>query len=270
MELPGATATPALPKPDPTATVVPPSPTVTATTVPPTATTLAPVLPSATTNAIHPAVAGSPNHLVISNVRDTFFVVSWLTAETTTGQVQLAGDTPYDDDRGANFRGATHYVTVARLGARHTYMFDVISGGKKYDHEGAHWTVTTGLALPSFPSDPIAGKIVDSAGSNVTEAIVFFAIDRQATIASDGVSGPLSTLVTAQDGGTFHVNLREARAMGDPTRYYGYGTEGDSRTTLMISAMGAGGSGMAAVDIGDKRLRASDPEQWLVIQLSVD
>jgi hypothetical protein len=219
---------------------------------------------------IQPAAAGNPLHPVISNVRDTSFVVSWLTDEAESGQVQLADGMRYDDDRGPEYRGMTHYVTVSGLEASQTYAFDLLSGGQLYDHAGIPWSVTTGAALPSFPPDLVSGKIKNRDGSAATEAIVFFAIDRQSTIPGVSVSAPLSTLVTSGDGGVFHVNLREARMVSNPSQYYSYGVEGDFRTTLMISAMGAQGTGMAAPDAGDRRLRTDDPAQWLVIELSAD
>ncbi len=269
MELPRATATPALSKPDSTATAVPPTPTETATTAPPTATALAPVFPSATTHSIQPAVASNPTHLVISNVCDTSFTISWLTPTDETGQVQLIDGGIYDDDRGASFHGTTHYVTITGLSTNDKYAFDVISNGERHDNAGAHWMTRIGAMLLPRPSDLIFGQVRNPDGSTVTDAIVFSTIDR---IQQRFPSAPLSVLVTAHDDGFFSIDLAQARTLLDPTSYFDYAISGDRymNNSVTLFVVSARGTGLVTVDMGDARLRSSDPEQWLVIHLSVD
>jgi hypothetical protein len=70
--------------------------------------------------------------------------MSWLTADPEIAQVQLIGGGFYDDARGANFSGKTHYVIVTGLQVDLPYWFDVVSGGTRSDNAGTHWAVNTG------------------------------------------------------------------------------------------------------------------------------
>ncbi len=220
---------------------------------------------------IQSANASDPRRVLISNLADTSFVVSWLTREAVTGQVRLSDGSLFDDDRGASFSGRTHYVTVAGLQSSATYQFDLVSGDVVYNRHSAHWTVNTGPVLSPFPPNIVRGKVRKPDGSNACDVIVFFAIDRQLTQLGFGVSAPLSALVTWREDGIFQVNLNEARAAGDPTRFYNYGeAEMDLRTLLLIEAMDASGTGVATVDVGDRRLRTSDPAKMLVVDLIDD
>lgn len=226
--------------------------------------TLAPT--RVTSPTIQPAAASDPIRVAISNLRDNLFTVSWLTTKAAKGQVQLTDGTTYDDARGSDFVGATHYVTVTGLLANHAYSFDVISGGGRYDHAGAHWTVTTGDALAPRTPDLVFGQVRDADGSKATDVIVFSIIDR----VQQGVgSAPLSTLVTAHDNGSFSLNLAESRAWSDPSGHFAYAINSDRymNNAVTFQAVGAGGAGLLTVDAGDDGLRARDPGQWLVIHL---
>jgi hypothetical protein len=225
-----------------------------------------PVPSEVTGPSIQSAAASDLIRLAISNLRDTLFTVSWLTAETAKGQVQLADGTTYGDARGSDFVGTTHYVTVTGLLANREYSFDVISGGGRYDQAGAHWTVKTGDTLAPRTPDLVFGRIRNPDGSNAANVIVFSIIDR----VQQGVgSAPLSTLVTARDGGSFSVDLGETRAWSDPTKHFAYAVSSDRymNNAVTFQAVGAGGAGLLTVDAGDEGLRSSDPRQWLVIHL---
>jgi hypothetical protein len=216
--------------------------------------------------SIQSAAASDAIHLAITNVRDTLFTASWLTDEAETGQVQLADGTVYDDARGSGFVGRTHYVTVAGLLANQQYTFDVISRDKRYDRAGTHWIVNTGTALAPRTPDQVFGKVRNLDGSNATDVIVFSIIDR----VQQGVgSAPLSTLVAARDDGVFALNLGEARASSDPTRYFEYAISSDRymNNCVTLQAVGERGAGLLSVDAGDEGLRAKDLGQWLVIRL---
>ena len=217
--------------------------------------------------SIQSAAASDAIHLAVSNVRDTLFTASWLTAEAETGQVQLADGTMYDDARGSDFVGTIHYVTVTGLQPNQQYTFDVISRSKRYDHAGAHWTVNTGTALTPRTPDLVFGQVRNPDGSNATDVIVFSTIDR----VQQGIgSAPLSTLVTARDGGLFSLNLGETRAWSDPTTYFAYAISSDRymNNCVTFQAVGGRGAGLLSVDAGDEGLRAKDSGQWLVIRLT--
>jgi len=202
--------------------------------------------------------AGAPVNLLVSNVRDTSFTVSWLTAVEEVGQVQLIGGASVDDVRGADFRGVTHYVVVTGLQPGQPYQFDIISGAEKHDNAGMHWTVRTGATLAAPTPDPIVGQVKNPDGASNGDAIVFFTIQRDGSI-----SAPLSALAAERDGGFFQVNLSDARGLSDPDSYFVPVTNDH----LTIQAISAHGIGALTVEVGDPRLRASEPHQAIVIPL---
>ncbi|MBI4789847.1 MAG: hypothetical protein HY782_22670 [Chloroflexi bacterium] len=207
-----------------------------------------------------PAAASNPISIVLSNVRDTSFVVSWLTGVNEVGKVQLTTGATFNDERGADYAGATHYVVVTGVPSKTTVQFDILSGDSKYTNEGAHYAVTTGTTLSPPPPDLIVGRVRNPDGSNATETILIFTIQHE-----QGSSAPLSMLLTPKDAGFFHVNLGDARGAQDPTRYFTYGTQTD---VLTIQAVNARGTGTIRIPVGDPRLRASDPNQTIVVELS--
>lgn len=209
--------------------------------------------------SIRPASASAPISLLVTNARDTLFTVSWLTPAEETGHVQLVGGKTYEDARGPNFKGTTHYVPITGLAPTTAYSFDVVSGGNKYDSGGDHWSVTTGATLPPPVPDLIVGRVKESDGSAASDAIVLFTVQKEQEI-----SAPLSMLLTPADKGFFHVNLSDARPSNDLSRYFEYSTQGD---LLTIQAANARGQGLVKVGTGDPRLRASDPNQTLIIEL---
>ena len=210
--------------------------------------------------SVRPVAASNPVSIVISNVRDTSFVVSWLTNVGEIGKVQLTTGATFNDERGVDYSGVTHYVVVNGVPPKTTVQFDLISGDTKYTNEGAHYTVTTGITLSPPPPDLIVGRVKNPDGSNASEAILIFTIQQD-----QGVSAPLSMLLTPKDGGFFHLNLSDIRAAQDPTRYFPYGNQMD---VLTIQAVDARGSGSIRIPVSDQRLRSSDPNQTILVELS--
>jgi len=205
-----------------------------------------------------PAFADTPTNVVISNLRDASFVVSWTTAASESAQVVIAGLPPFNDDRGEKFAGATHYVTVGNLQANKAYAFDLISGEKKYDNNGAHWNVTTGATLVPPTPDLILGVAKNPDGSAPVDTIMLFTIQRGSSL-----SAPLSNLITARDNGFFHVSLSDARGQTDVTNYFTYA----KTDRVIIQALGPKGVGVINLEIGDPRLRATDPAQNVALDL---
>lgn len=210
--------------------------------------------------SLQPAAASNPNSLVISNVRDNSFVVSWLTAASESASVQIVGGGTFDDERGAGYAGMTHYVTVKNLLPDTRYYFDLVSGGVRYDNQGAHYTVLTGPTLTPPTPDLIVGRVRHADGAPAFDAILVFTIQQE-----QSVSAPVSMLLTPQDQSFFHVNLSDSRAFQDPGRYFTYGGQTD---TLTIQAVDARGIGTLRVQVSDPRLRSTDPNQTVVVELS--
>ncbi len=142
--------------------------------------------------------ASSPVSLIISNVRDTSFTVSWLTATKESGQVQVVGGRTFNDERGALYSGTLHYVTISGMLPTTLHQFDLVSGGTRYNNDGAHYAVMTGATQPPPTPDLILGRVQEPGGAKTGEAIVFFTVQQEAA-----VSSPLSMLISPVTMGTF-------------------------------------------------------------------
>ncbi len=133
----------------------------------------------------------SPRGVQIANVTDRSFVVSWLTAQPTKGEValNLGKEAIFWDSRGdGNF--TTHYVIVNRgLEAGQRYTFVIISGGRRY--QAAAYQVK--LAPPIAGMLPVAnlayGDVRLPGGAPAAGAIVYLNIPGLA---------PLSSLVSSE------------------------------------------------------------------------
>jgi hypothetical protein len=205
-----------------------------------------------------PAAADDPTNLIVSNLRDTSFVIAWTTTARAIGQVQLIGGAKYSDDRGATFSGTTHYVTVGGLQPDTRYQFDVLSGNTTSARNGSHYSVTTGARLDPPIPDLIVGQVRNPDNSIAADTIVLVTVQQP-----HGIASPLSMLLTPRDNGIFHVNLSDARTATDPTRYLYYAQ--DDQVT--IQAINAFGVGMWVSKISDSRLRANDPAHMAIVQL---
>ncbi|MGQ9584994.1 MAG: hypothetical protein ACUVXG_06290 [Anaerolineae bacterium] len=184
----------------------------------------------------------------ISNVRDVYFTVSWVTDEASNGQVWYGtspslGQVAYDQ-RGMGHVGRTHYVALSGLVPSSPYYFDVVSDGTVDDRAGAHWQVTTGPSLAPPASDAVWGPVYQSDATTPAEgAIVYFRVRDADGSGSPGQSALLSSLVT--DTGYWFGNLRSARTE-DLAGYFQYAPSGDQ---VALEAVGAGmGHASLAVD----------------------
>lgn len=165
----------------------------------------------------------------VSNVRDIYFVVSWITDEPSSGEVRY-GTSPSlgmvaNDVRGAGYTGYTHYVAVTGLAPSTLYYFDVVSGATVDDNGGAHYQVTTGPTLSPPTSDAAWGLVYQSDGTTYAEgAIVYIRVQDNNGIGSSGQSALMSALVA--DSGYWFANLRSARTQ-DLGSYFDYSPSGD-------------------------------------------
>lgn len=185
----------------------------------------------------------------ITNVRDKSFTVSWLTDQPATGEVHFGTDPSNlgqiaQDDRGADTRDDTHYVTLQSLTPGTAYYFDVVSGGARDDNGGAHYTVTTGPTLGVPPTDTIYGQVFKSDGTTpAVGAIVYITLRDADGQGSSGAATPLSALV--EDSGYWYTNLANVRTP-DLSSYFTYSASGDA---VELTAQGAGdGTATQTVD----------------------
>lgn len=198
-----------------------------------------------------PAAAAPAIHSVrVSNVRDIYVTVSWLTDVDAHGEVHY-GTTPAlgtvaQDDRGAGHVGQTHYVSLTGLAPATTYYFDVVSDGTVDDNGGAHYQVTTGPTLSPPVSDAVWGLVYQADGTTPAEgAIVYIQVQDADGAGSAGTSAPLSSLVA--DTGYWFANLASART-ADLGSYFAYSASGDQ--VALVAEGGAMGQATLMVDTG--------------------
>lgn len=156
------------------------------------------------------AVDDTPKNVVISNISDTSFTVSYVTDTNTVGTVtfgptakptQIAFD-DRDKAQGAAQPHTVHYITIQGLLPATDYFFTITSGSKTYTNKSAPYEALTGpdLAKTSTSKVLLSGKVNLDDGSVPPEAI--------ATITSNK-SQILSVLVGSD--GTYSINLANLR-----------------------------------------------------------
>lgn len=179
---------------------------------------------------------------IVVQVNDTseknHFVVSWRTREAERGRVQLVGGATFEDVRGENYKGKTHYVQVTNLKDRTAYQFDIISGNQTYTNSGAHWTAELGAAIQETTPYFIIGHVNNSNGTPADGAIVFAQVrdsDKQGTA---GRTALLSALIVVADGGDlFNINLGFARKQNNLQPY----TFNPDADRVFLTALGESG-----------------------------
>lgn len=147
--------------------------------------------------------------LRISNVRGTQFNVSWTTEEACKGMVAFfqkgQSDTIAYDDRGDDYVGTTHFITIKHLEPDTIYLFEITSGANTDDNEGSYYSVNTGPALIPRGSLQPAGRIFQKDGKTpAKEAIVYISVHGGA-----GSSGSVATL--SDENGYWYTDLVNCR-----------------------------------------------------------
>ena len=202
-----------------------------------------------------PAVADPTNSVCISNVVVSFngvspenqFVVSWRTQTAQTGSVKLNNAT-YQDVRGAEFQGTTHYIKISNLAAKTTYTFDIVSGDETFTQGGAHWSVRLGPAIQPATPYFIFGRVKNPDGSDADGAIVYAQVRDGDDRGTNGRSSLLSGLIVLADGGDFfNINVETARTQNISQKYV-YNADADR---VYISAVGTQGSASKQFKISD-------------------
>lgn len=147
-----------------------------------------------------------PISVKITNIADNKFSVSWTTQEPTLGRVEYGSvgerlDKQRGDDRGDDYVGKTHHITVGELQPNTNYAFRIMSGEdlRRYDNEGSVYTVTTGSTISTVPA---ARSLYGDVEGGSEDTIVYVTLpDAQAasvTVNSSGsYSVPLSTIRSA-------------------------------------------------------------------------
>lgn len=205
----------------------------------------APALQGNSCTTTPPAPDPSPtvciSNLIVS-VDDTSeqnqFYVSWRTQNAESGQVKLVGGETFNDVRGADYRGNTHYVQIKNLAPKQNVTFDIVSGATTFTNNNAHWSVTLGPALPPPSPTNILGRVKNPDGSDADGALVFAQIRNADGQATEGRSALLSTLVDVANGGDFFIiNLANARTQNNADAFK-FNPTGDRVLIIAADAQG--------------------------------
>jgi hypothetical protein len=127
-----------------------------------------------------------------TNVRDSSFVVSWVSDTATDGHVDWDTSNPPAGTKTSDpvASSTSHFVQITALSPSTTYLFQVRSGGETDDNGGSFYTVTTGPSIPPpVPGRTIFGTVFQSDGSTpAPNAIVYIRVQDDDGGGSPGVS----------------------------------------------------------------------------------
>jgi len=168
------------------------------------------------------SVSQAPRDVVISNVSDTTFTVSWITNVATTGVITVdeTGGTKYTafDDRdqppsSANAKPTvntytTHMVTVRSAKPDTAYQIRILSDSKVYQNGNAPYEIRTGPALAGKGTtlEPAFGTVTTSTEKPAEGAIIYVTPENGQV---------LSTLVTASGSWVIPLHLARTQSLGE-------------------------------------------------------
>lgn len=209
---------------------------------------------------VPPVLAQSPvaGTVVVANVTDRTFAVTWMTDTASKGQVQLTtgesfSEAAYPDGRGADFSGRTHFVLVRNLQPATPYTFDLVSGGRVDDNGGNHYAVTTAPTLPVAPGqDVFTGQVKNPNGTYAGDALILFRIQLSAQgtpVLSQWLAAPVAP-DPARYFGEWTLTLRPGPRAADLATYLAYNKTTDKVT---LQANGATGMYSGILDAGAPR-----------------
>ena len=131
----------------------------------------------------------APQQILISNISDTSFTISWFTQKDVTAFVRVQSEssnlTFYDDRDSGDMpkKYNTHSVTVKNLHPGTSYTAEMFTNGKSSEEKR---TVTTSSRLGnnSDSLDPAYGSIIDETNAPVVDALVYLTLDGSQTLST--------------------------------------------------------------------------------------
>ncbi|MDG6220849.1 MAG: CARDB domain-containing protein [Candidatus Thermoplasmatota archaeon] len=200
------------------------------------------------------SAAEEPLNLMVSNVTETSFTLSWTTENAVTGHVVI-GAANFYDVRGSGYAGTTHYVEIGGRSPNTPYTFTVHSDGTAYSATLPFNQVTTLVMSPLPPmSHAVYGKVFEVDGTTPAEDTIVYM--ESATSEFE----PISALTDAN--GEYFMNLGDIRK--DDGSYYFDGTDFSAEITAQGGALGSItatrtlGASSPPEEIGDITLYAID------------
>ncbi len=138
------------------------------------------------------------------------------------------------DERGSDYKGLVHFVTISGLEPQTEYYFLLSDGTHYVDNNGNPFSVKTGpiLSIP-FPYQ-IYGRILRD-GAPAKDAIVFVRIKDKDGKGSSDCSG--AAVGTVNENGYWSVNIGNART-SDLQSYFSWSETGDLLEIVVFSPEG--------------------------------
>jgi hypothetical protein len=178
----------------------------------------------------------APQDMRITNVSDRLFSVSWTTQEPCMGSMIVnTGAVPVFrayDDRGLDFSGMTHHITLRGLEPDTIYSFGLLSGDVWDTNVGNFYQVRTGKVLRQPGNDyDILGQLTGPNAAEIGDAIIYVQLqnnDLNPTAQSTSLSLPWDEYLEG-----YVLALDNARNQ-DATAYFDY----NSATHVRVEAEG--------------------------------
>lgn len=174
----------------------------------------------------------TPKEVKMTNISDSSFVVSWVTAKSISGYVQygeagkpeLVVSDDRDQEKGEIGNYFTHLVTIKSLKPEVKYSFKIGSGKSLYDNSGNLYQTTTAPVVNQVPAADVAyGQVVTASGDPVDGAIVYLSLP-----------GAVSQATLSKPSGSWVIPIAVARSV-DLTSYAAYDREKE-KVEIMVQA----------------------------------
>ncbi len=176
--------------------------------------------------------------VLISNLTDTGFTISWTTNTAQDGYIkygttaQALDNTGYDEKDSMLSKGKyyQHSVSLSRLQPETEYFFEIISGTTTILNNSAPFSVKTFKTLSSPPEfKTISGKLTGV--SNMKDALIVVEIEDKDGSGSSGKSTKSSA--TPDDQGNWIVSIGDIRT-SDGLNYYNASND----DSIIITSLG--------------------------------
>ncbi|TXH62560.1 MAG: hypothetical protein E6Q84_01015 [Thiothrix sp.] len=154
-----------------------------------------------------------PTQIKITNIADNKFSVSWTTKAPSQGKIEygLVGEKITllkGDDRGDNYRGSTHHVSVVNLQPNTQYAFRIlVNENARFDNNGTPYAVNTASIINEIPAARSLYGQIEGADEN---AIVYLSLPGAV---------PYSSLV--KNNGSYSIPISTIRS-SDLKQYVSY------------------------------------------------
>lgn len=184
-----------------------------------------------------------PRNVIVSDVKDVYFKVTWITERQVIGGVLLADGTQLME----NEKSSYHSVTMTGLNSSTTYSFKLISGSKQFGREeGGDYTVDAASTSITEDKFLIYGQVFSADGfSFQQEGIVTLELS-----SSTLESQIISTIINETGGYQFDLGGLLSKSLD---RNYPYKEQANARLKVYISHDQQGVDKQFAVDLSTNR-----------------